>query len=224
MIDFNEMVENFVRRESRPKTIGRYYPSEIGICLRKVWYSYIDPKEINTRLLKIFSLGHMIHDYVVEVLKSEKNSHIELIKSEFPFKEKVDDFLISGRIDNLILIKSDQTKLLIEVKSTADVRSVLDASPHNVDQIQLYMHFIGIKDGVVLYVDKKDMNSKVFYIQYNEKHALKLLDKFRKLHMCLTKEIVPEPESRMNVHKKWMCRMCEYREVCYKETPAEILG
>ena len=73
MIDFNEMADNFVRRESRPKTIGRYYPSEIGMCIRKVWYSYVDPKDLSPDLLKIFSLGHMIHDLVVDIFKSEKN-------------------------------------------------------------------------------------------------------------------------------------------------------
>jgi len=223
MIDFNEMVDNYVFREDRPKTIGRYYPSEIGMCLRKVWYSYINPKPLESRLLKIFSLGNMIHDYVVEVLKSEKNPHVELLRSEFPFKEKIDDFVVSGRIDNLILIKADQTELLIEVKSTSDIRSVLDPSPHNVDQLQLYMHFTGVKDGILLYVDKKDMASKVFYVSYDEKHAQALIEKFRKLHLCLTKEIVPEPEARMLSNKRWMCRFCEHRESCYKETPGEIL-
>jgi len=224
MIDFNEMVDNHVRRESRPKTIGRYYPSEIGMCIRKVWYSYREPKDIEPRLLKIFSLGNMIHDYVVEVLKSEKNPHVELLKSEFPFKETIEDFTISGRIDNLVLVKADNTNLLIEVKSTADLSYIVDPSPHNIDQLQLYMHFTGIPDGILLYVDKRNMNSKVFYISYSKEHAEKIIEKFKKLHMCLTKQIVPEPESRMSVHKKWMCRNCEYKEKCYKETPAEILN
>jgi CRISPR/Cas system-associated exonuclease Cas4 (RecB family) len=223
MIDFNEMVDNFVSREPRAKTIGRYYPSEIGMCIRKTWYSYLYPKGLEPKLLKIFSLGNMIHDYVAKVFESSKNPHIELVKSEFPFKEKVDDFLISGRIDNLILVKENNTNLLVEVKSTSDVTYVSEPSPHNIDQLQLYLHFTGIKDGILLYVDKKNMISKVFYISYNKDHAAKTIDKFRKLHICLTKEIVPEPESRMDKKRKWMCRMCEYREKCYKETPAEIL-
>jgi CRISPR/Cas system-associated exonuclease Cas4 (RecB family) len=224
MIDFNEMADNFVRRESRPKTIGRYYPSEIGMCIRKVWYSYVDPKDLSPDLLKIFSLGHMIHDLVVDIFKSEKNPHIELVKSELPFKAEIDDFLISGRIDNLIMIKADSTNLLVEVKSTADLKYVSNPSPHNIDQLQLYMHFTGTHDGILLYIDKKNMASRVFYLPYDEKHAEKVIDKFRLLHMCLKKEIVPEPEARMGSKMKWMCRMCEYRETCYKETPQEILS
>ena len=111
MIDFNEMIDNHLSREHKSKEIGRYYPSEVGMCLRKVWYSYKHPTPLEPRLLRIFELGNIIHDFVVEVLKSEKNPHIELVKSEFPFREKIDDFTISGRIDNLIQIKSSSKKI-----------------------------------------------------------------------------------------------------------------
>ena len=54
--------------------------------------------------------------------------------------------------------------------------------------------------------------------------SLALIEKFRKLNLCLQKEIIPEPEARMNVKKKWMCRYCEHSKDCYKETPGELLG
>ncbi|MDP7260692.1 MAG: hypothetical protein QGI80_01875, partial [archaeon] len=118
MIDFDELVDNFLKRESKKKTIGRYYPSEIGSCLRKIWYSYNFPSEEKDKdLIKIFALGDMIHDFVVKVLESDKNAHIDSIGDEIPFTREVEDFIISGRIDNLILLKEDSKKLLIEVKS-----------------------------------------------------------------------------------------------------------
>jgi len=40
MIDFNRLIDFHLFRKSRPKGIGRYYPSEAGNCLRKTWYSY----------------------------------------------------------------------------------------------------------------------------------------------------------------------------------------
>jgi len=107
MINFDEMIDNHLKREHRTKGIGRYFPSEIGTCMRKIWYTYKYPMEVKPELLKIFEVGNIMHDFVVEVLKSEKNPHIELLKSEVPFKEQIEDFLISGRIDNLILVKAD---------------------------------------------------------------------------------------------------------------------
>ena len=68
MIDFDLLVSNYVQRENRTKTVGRYYPSEIGLCLRKIWYSYRFPVETSPDLLKIFEMGNIIHDFVVKVL------------------------------------------------------------------------------------------------------------------------------------------------------------
>ncbi|MBI3190501.1 hypothetical protein HYZ41_02235 [archaeon] len=103
MIDFDHMIDNYLKKEHRPKGMGRYYPSEIGLCMRKTWYSYKFPQETQPDLIKVFEVGNIMHDFVVQVLKSEKNPEVELIKSEFPFHHQVDDFVISGRIDNLIL-------------------------------------------------------------------------------------------------------------------------
>ena len=77
MIDFNKMVERHLEREHKPKEIGRYYPSEIGSCIRKTWYSYKYPQQISLELMKIFEVGNIMHGFVVEVLKSEKNREIQ---------------------------------------------------------------------------------------------------------------------------------------------------
>ncbi len=223
MIDFNSMIDNHLKRERKPKGIGRYYPSEVGYCLRKVFYSYKYPKEIKPDLLKIFEMGNIVHDFVVEVLESEKNSHVELLKSEFPFKEEIDDFIISGRIDNLILLKKNGKKILVEVKSTSDIGYIESPKPHNVIQLQLYMHYMGIKDGILLYVGKKDLQSRVFTVEYDEKEAKKIIKRFKKLHGKLTKNEVPDPEGRMFKDMDWMCRFCEYKDRCYEETPEDIL-
>jgi CRISPR/Cas system-associated exonuclease Cas4 (RecB family) len=82
------------------------------------------------------------------------------------------------------------------------------------------MHFTGVHNGVLLYVGKKDLQSKVFVIEYNEKQALEIIGRFRKLHLCLTKNAAPDPEARESQKTNWMCRYCEYRERCYNDTPS----
>ncbi len=221
MIDFNKMVDNYLKRENRPKTIGRYYPSEIGTCMRKVWYSYKFPQETQPELTKIFEMGNIMHDFVVKVLKSDKNPEVDLLKSEFPFQHNIDDFLVSGRIDNLILVKLNNKEVLVEVKSTGNTDFIEDAAPHNIVQLQLYMHLLDVHDGILLYIDKRNMNSKVFTIRYNKEGAEKIIDRFRKLHGHLNADTIPEPEARSDRKTMWMCRFCEHREKCYKETPRD---
>ena len=43
---------------------------------------------------------------MVDVL-NEKNPHVELIEAESPFLLNVDNFIISGRIDDIILVTVD---------------------------------------------------------------------------------------------------------------------
>ncbi|MCX6815240.1 MAG: PD-(D/E)XK nuclease family protein [Candidatus Aenigmarchaeota archaeon] len=218
IIDFNKMIDNHLKRENRPKGIGRYYPSEIGTCLRKIWYSYKFPQDIQPELLKVFEVGNIMHDFVVKVLKSEKNPEVELLKSEFPFQHQLNDFIISGRIDNLILVKMANKSVLVEVKSTGNVDMVTKPAPHNAMQLQLYMHLLDIHDGILLYVDKRNLKSKVYTVPYNEEEAKKILERFQALHDHLKEDKLPDPESRADQEKLWMCRLCEYREKCYKET------
>ncbi|HIG97191.1 MAG TPA: Dna2/Cas4 domain-containing protein [Candidatus Aenigmarchaeota archaeon] len=220
MINFDQMIDNHLHKENRPKEIGRYYPSEIGTCMRKVWYSYKFPMETNPELLKVFELGNILHDFVVKVLKSEKNPDVELIKTELPFRQEIEDFLVSGRIDNIILIKASGKNILVEVKSTGNIDFVEEAMHHNKIQLQLYMHVTGIHNGILLYVDKRNLKSKVFPVNYNEEDALKIIDRFKVLNKLLKTDALPDPEARSGKESLWMCRYCEYRDKCYKEDPS----
>ncbi|MBS3051049.1 MAG: PD-(D/E)XK nuclease family protein [Candidatus Aenigmarchaeota archaeon] len=219
MIDFDHMIDNHLYKENKPKEIGRYYPSQIGSCLRKVWYSYKLPIDTSPELVKIFELGNIMHDFVVKVLKSEKNPEVELVSTELPFKQEYEDFLVSGRIDNIIVIKASGKSILVEVKSTGNVDYVEDAAPHNVVQLQLYMHVTGIHDGILLYVDKRNLKSKVFPVPYSEQEALNIIGRFKALHKFLKAGVPPDPEAREKRNTIWMCKYCEYRQKCYEEIP-----
>jgi len=216
MFDFNEMVDRHIERENRGKTVGRYYPSEIGGCLRKIWYSYKYPQQIEPELLKIFEVGNMLHGFVVEVMKSEKNKDIELLQSEFPLKINAADFTVSGRVDDLVLVKASGKTIVVEVKSTKSIEFVKEASEQHVMQLQLYMHATGIHNGIVLYIDKNNLQSKQFSIEYDEKMVEGIMERFKQLHQLLTTGLLPIDEAKKSLEKQWMCRYCEYSEKCGK--------
>lgn len=216
MIDFDKLVDNHIKREHKPKGIGKYYPSEIGGCLRKVWYTYKYPQEIDPKLLRIFEVGNMVHDFVVRVFKNE-NKEVTLLESELPVQIKMKDFLISGRIDDLILVKANNKKILIEVKSANDIRNLEDAKPHHKMQLQLYMLATKIYDGLLLYLDKKNLQSKIFVVPYDEAEAVRALERFHILHNCLIENKIPEPEAKLIDEIGWMCNYCEYKDRCDKD-------
>lgn len=217
MFDFNEMVTNHIRRAStHTKSVGRYYPSEIGGCLRKVWYSYFYPKQTGPELLKIFEMGNMMHDFVVKVLESEKNKDVQLLQKEFPLKINTPEFTISGRVDDLVLVKTSGKTIVVEVKSTKSVDYVNEASEAHAMQLQLYMHATGIHNGIVLYIDKGNLQSKQFEVEYSKEEVDHILKRFGQLHNLLTSRLLPLDEAKKDEKKQWLCRFCDYAEKCEK--------
>lgn len=215
MIDFNELIDNYLKREPKPKSIGRYYPSEVGGCMRKVWFSYKKPKQKDKDVLKIFEAGNRMHGFISDVIMSEKNPHIELLETEIPFKISIDDFTVSGRIDDLILLKINNKKYLVEVKSTKYLPK--EPNKSHVMQLQLYMHAKNIPDGIILYIQKDNLQTKWFNIEYNKDETEKILERFKKLHDSLVKDAIPEAEAKKIEEDLWMCDYCEYRDECDEE-------
>lgn len=214
MIDFNNLIDNYLAREHKPKSIGKYYPSEIGGCLRKTWFSYKIPKKIKTELLRIFEAGNMLHEFVTEVIKSEKNKEVELLKSEMPIRVHGKDFVISGRIDNLVLLRVDGKELLVEVKSTKFLPD--EPKSDNIMQLQFYMYAAKIWDGAILYIQKDNLQTKTFHIRCRKQTIQKILERFENLHESLITDKIPEAEAKLDENKKWMCMYCDYKEECEK--------
>jgi len=227
VLDFNKLIENHLFREFKPKTHGRYYPSEIGKCLRDVWYSYKFPQPTPVDRIKIFEAGNIMHHFVAEVMRSEKNLQVKLIDNELPFQLQVRDFIISGRIDDLLLVLADNRRLLVEVKSVSRLDFTNEPQPQHMMQLQLYLHALkkshNIDAGALLYIEKNTLQSKTFVVQPDELLAADALDRFSKLHNFLVAGNLPPPEARTRADIGWMCRNCEYRERCFKETPESSL-
>lgn len=217
MIDFNKLIEQHLSREVRPKRIGNYYPSEIGSCLRRVWYSYKFPVAPQMDMLKIFEVGNIMHHFVAEVLRSEKIKDVKLIEAELPFKLEVPGFTISGRVDDVMILLASGEKFLVEVKSIKDLRFAEKPHEQHVMQLQLYMHATKIHKGAIVYIEKGTLLCKTFPVDYDECAAALALARFKKLHESLKNDKIPEPEARQNSETEWQCKRCDWREKCAGE-------
>ncbi|MBI2084217.1 MAG: PD-(D/E)XK nuclease family protein [Candidatus Aenigmarchaeota archaeon] len=165
--------------------------------------------------LKIFEVGNLLHDFVMHVFKNEKNADkIKFLESEIPIKKDFKDFMVSGRLDDVVIAVEDGRKMIIEVKSVADIRRADTANKNHVMQLQFYMHATGIKDGIILYIDKKNLKTRAFEIPYDEMHSMDIIKRFRVLHELLVKDVLPIDEAKRNDDMNWMCNMCEYRSKC----------
>lgn len=214
IIDFNKLIDNCLLRENKPKQIGRYYPSEIGSCIRKTWFSYKQPKKAKAELIRIFESGNMLHEFIADVIESEKNPEVELLRKEMPIRLEEKEFIISGRADNLVLIKIKSEQVLVEVKSTKFLPEKFNEQ-HEM-QLQLYMHAINVHKGMILYIQKDNLQTKEFDVKLDMNKVNKILEKFKKLHEALKENKMPEAEAKFNQDIAWMCRYCDWKEECDK--------
>lgn len=214
MIDFNELIDKHLAREFRQKKIGRYYPSEIGSCIRKTFYSYKMPRATEAELLRVFEAGNRVHEFITDVLRSEKTPEVELLEREMPIEIIQKEFIISGRIDDIVLVKINDEKYLVEIKSTKWLRE--EPQKAHLSQLQLYMHAIGIHKGILLYVQKDNLQSNYFELQYNKEETEKIIERFGKLHHFLKTGILPEAEAKLDEETNWLCKYCSWREECEK--------
>jgi CRISPR/Cas system-associated exonuclease Cas4 (RecB family) len=214
MIDFNKLIDKHLEREHKAKVIGRYYPSEIAGCMRKTWFSYKIPKKNDVKITRIFEAGNMLHEFITDVIKSEKNPEVELIRSELPIQIEGRGFIVSGRIDNLVLVKIDNKMALVEVKSTKFLPKEYKKE-HEV-QLQLYMQALGVHEGIILYIQKDNLETKAFPIKFKKAEAEKILKRFEELDKALKQDKIPEAEAKHDKDKGWMCGYCSYVGECQK--------
>ena len=214
MIDFNRLIEQHLHREPWPKTPGRYYPSEIGGCMRRIWYSYKHPVAPDGDKVKIFHMGNMIHNFIVDVLMSKKTPEVELLESEMPVRIQMGDITISGRIDDLMHVKAEGKEYLVEVKSTKWLESTKKPNHIHQMQLQLYMHAQGIPRGILLYIEKNTLKTKSFLVKYAPELAQQALQRFRILHDYIKSDTIPPAEAKQNEKIKWQGSYCDYRDRC----------
>lgn len=212
MIDFNKVIENYVKRKTKEKKIGRYYASEIGSCLRRIWLSYKKPKAIDIDVLKVFESGKIFHDFVARVIKSEKNKEMILINHEKPIEIQTENFVVAGRIDDVIIVKigNEKKDILIEIKTTKSI-----PNKHRLEhemQLQIYMKALGIHNGIIVYIQKDDIKTATFPIKYNEALFNYTMQRFQKLHKYLIQHICPEAEGKIN--NAWACEKCAWKKEC----------
>lgn len=215
----------YLYRDRHERRIGVYYPSEIGFCIRSLWYAYKYPRELPMKTLLLFESGISAHEWLTKVLTETKTieigsdiiANIEVIP-EGEVEYKVDDgVMVRGRFDELLHIRFNKNgktyDSLIELKTARDIKKIREVKLHHYMQINFYMKVLGIEQGYVMYLDRKDYNYKIFEVKLNEKLFQELIDRVKYLHYCLKYNQIPEPEGT-KPRMRWMCIYCQYNDIC----------
>jgi CRISPR/Cas system-associated exonuclease Cas4 (RecB family) len=202
-----ELIDEFYLENQKNREQTRFYITDAGKCPRAVFLKFKNaPKEpIDARLMRIFEHGELIHRNIFNILYRLKIGCTTEIR--IPEQE-----IVSGRADAILCMNNENYVLDIKSINSMLFRKLENPKEENVFQIQLYMHFFGIKKAILLYVDKDQQNLKEFFVDYDEALCKDLMDKFYNLKEKIEQDVVPE--RLQDYPKNWQCMYCQYKDIC----------
>ncbi|MDP2741695.1 MAG: Dna2/Cas4 domain-containing protein [bacterium] len=210
-----ELIDKFYIENQKNRDQVRFYITDAGKCPRAVFFKFKNaPREaMDARILRIFEHGEHIHRNIFNILYRLRIG----VTTEIPIPAQE---IISGRADAILCINNENYVLDIKSMNSMIFRNLSQPKEENVCQIQLYMHYFNIKNGILLYIDKDQQNIKEFVVRYDENLVKSLLDGFYDLKSKIDANNVP---SRLaDYPKNWQCNYCQFKDICKMADGEEI--
>lgn len=201
--DFDKILVNYLNdKEPREHEIGVYRASEVSKCNRALYYIYkSDPKNPGIKQMRVFEVGHVIHEFVENLLKE----HEWFIACEEEISKEFNDFTIMGHYD--ALIKEEGHLAVIDFKTTKNIPTRL--YDNHLKQVNTYLHLKGVEVGYVVYIEKNSFKTKTFPIYADKILFEETLLKTKHLHKCLQEGKIPMME------KTPLCNYCDFKKKCF---------
>jgi len=207
------------REKDKDKNKGQrhFYISQAGKCSRAVFFRFknVPEKELEPNILRLFDHGDHMHQLIMGALTSTRDIHVVASEVKIPPQE-----LVSGRADAIISDGKDLYVLDIKTMNSMIFKSLEKPKEENVQQIQLYLYYFKIPKGILLYVNKDNLELKEFIFDYNKTEAESLVKGLGFLKKQIDLDIVPARLA--DYPDNWQCRYCQYKEICGRGDQQEM--
>jgi len=189
------------------KSSGKFSISSIGCCWRKKYLELkgLYKQEFTPQTLRIFEIGNLFHERIVKELVEKANTDLHLVAAEVNIPEQK---YISGRID--IILSNNNELYIVDVKSAGDYTlgeiKQGKINENYINQVNLYMHFIGIYKGLLLFVGKNKGEIEEVEVIYNKEKCEKLIKEIEDFFINNVKKNI---EPKKCDGGKWGCDCCK---------------
>jgi len=200
-----ECLRRALQRDYEKPTVGVYYPSLLPSCLLRQYWIYAEGYTVDLDKSGIFKIGELFHGFLIETLRSNGFTSFEHEKTVVLAVRHGDAWIrISGRVDAVLYM--DNQRIVLEVKSIAK----LPERPleHHVMQIQPYLLALNASKGLIVYLEKSKLSSKVFEVPFQPQLVDSLVERAKALHEHLLSKKAPTAE------RSWECKYCEFKRRC----------
>jgi len=217
---------------------GKFYPSSVGQCHRKVVYDLLGYKGKDKTGKELLTLEN--GTYFHERMETIFNEMGIMISPELSLKDE--ELRISGRSDAIIhnfLLEDDEPDgpiitltnpkgevvyegpnnhvLIVEFKS-ASSNSYDKYTPKKKPQIkhelqlQLYFYLTGIDKGMIYYENKNNQSEKYFIVERNDEMIKDLIEEITYLIKMSDEGKLPPRQFDID---SFECRYCPFIDYCY---------
>ena len=205
---------------------GKFHPSALGGCTRKLWYAFVmtpPQHRIPPKLRRTFDHGHAVHDWQQRELREALNVtdadctltfETEVSITDTPF---ACEWNIAGSADGLITITTNDGKsarVVYELKTMASKSWLSLSRPleKHIMQASVYAEALGASHIVFQYYCKDADVSKYFYVP---KRAEDVTDVCETLQLVL--DTLSDGSSPPRAASRWDCQSCQYYYTCQPE-------
>lgn len=193
-------------RSSRPRS-GCFSPSSLGRCFRAQIFNRLNVPQTNlpdSRALRIFQAGHLFHDFVQNLVKSD-NITVEMevdCGDIHGFADYVDE-------DCVLDFKSQHSRAFWHMaKSDYDIKT---KKLSNWLQVACYAHILKKKYCGLVFISKDDLCISEYIFEAKE-FFKELNVEFKVLRKYWSEKVLPEPQPRAYDGKE--CQYCGWKERC----------
>lgn len=170
---------------------------------------------MDPRVLRMFDHGDSIHQLIMKPLFGLRDIHVVASEVNIPPQE-----IISGRVDAVVSDGKDLYVLDIKSMNGMIFNNLKEPKPEHINQVQLYLHFLKQKKGILLYVNKDTQGLKEFFVDYNREIADPLLRDLQALKQRIDSDIIP---CRLaDWPQNWQCKYCQFKDICSLAGAGEI--
>jgi hypothetical protein len=200
--------EYLMTRPKDERAIHCFHPSGLHECPRKVYDSYMGVKNTETddpRFLRVVGNGHAVHSRIQNDLRAAGL----LVDDEVPVHDE--KYGICGHCDGLLKIGNKSNLGVLEIKSIHErgYRTLYKPHSSHTGQISLYMHILKLDWGVLLYENKNDQRHTEFFVPYDKKNVLPILDKIKYVKRYIDiGQPPPPPPVKDRAH--YFCDWCKH--------------
>ena len=210
-----------------PHAKVRWYPTDLGKCLRGVYYERkgeIKTREMDIYTYRVFQCGHLFEDFVVSSFN--KYASVNNIQVETQKRVEISDWDVGGYAD--LIASKDGTSRVYEFKTVHSfkfryIKENNGPDEQHKQQLWTYLYGLKIDSGSLVYIQKDRLYCSEFQVNLNDE---KLEHDVRTQYEILnkawkTQELPPVPETITKKGRRhsinWQAAYCNYHALCLND-------